>query len=147
MKPDLNRRKFLGSAAGAAAFTIVPRHVLGGPNYVAPSDKITLAHVGFGTEAIREVGSLLENPSVQLTAVCDVEKDGRNYLEWTENGVRDFVRRLLDEPNWRAGKDWVPGGRDVGKEIIETYYSKKRASDKFRGVNTYVDFRELLEKE
>lgn len=149
MELDINRRKFLGSAAAtaAAAFTIVPRHVLGGKGYVAPSDKITLAHVGFGTEAIREVASLLENPSVQLTAVCDVEKDGVNYLEWSPNGIRDDIRRMLEEPNWREGKDWVPGGRDVGKEVIETYYAKKRAADKFPSVNTYVDFREMLEKE
>src|ERR1035441_3347220 len=139
IEPDINRRKFLGSAAlSAAAFAIVPRHVLG-RGYVPPSDKITVAHVGFGTEAIREVASLLENPSVHLTAVCDVEKDGVNYLEWTPNGGRGNNRRRLDEPNWREGKDWVPGGRDVGKEIIETYYAKKRATDKFSCVNTYID--------
>src|SRR5207302_823529 len=41
MTSDQNRRKFLGNAAAtAAAFTIVPRHVLGGPGVVAPSDKI-----------------------------------------------------------------------------------------------------------
>jgi hypothetical protein len=31
MTPDVNRRKFLGYAASAGVFTIVPRHVLGGP--------------------------------------------------------------------------------------------------------------------
>jgi hypothetical protein len=148
MAPDMNRREFLGStAAAAAAFTIVPRHVLGGSGFIPPSDKITVAHVGFGTEAIREVGNLLENPSVQLTAVCDVEKDGVNYLEWGKGQVRDAIRRYLDEPTWREGKDWVPGGRDVGKELIEKYYAKKRASESFKGVNTYIDFREMFEKE
>lgn len=148
MASDMNRRKFLGTtAAAAAAFTIVPRHVLGGPGFIPPSDKITVAHVGFGTEAIREVGNLLENPAVQLTAVCDVEKDGVNYLEWGKGQIRDTIRRYLEEPNWREGKDWVPGGRDVGKEVIEKYYAKKRGSDNFKGVNTYVDFREMLEKE
>jgi len=33
--PDPNRRKFLSTAAATAAFTIVPRHVLGGPGVVA----------------------------------------------------------------------------------------------------------------
>jgi hypothetical protein len=147
MKSEIDRRTFLETAAAAAtAFTIVPRAVLG-QGHVPPSDKITLAHVGFGTEAIREVASLLENPYVQLTAVCDVEKDGRHYLEWFPGGIRDGIRLMLEEPNWHEGKDWVPGGRDIGKEIIETYYAKKRAADKFSGVNTYVDFREMLEKE
>jgi hydroxypyruvate isomerase len=41
----INRRKFLGSAAAASlAFTIVPRHVLGGQGFVAPSSaKATFA--------------------------------------------------------------------------------------------------------
>jgi len=37
-KKKINRRQFVGTTAAAAAFTIVPRHVLGGLNYVAPSD-------------------------------------------------------------------------------------------------------------
>jgi predicted dehydrogenase len=146
MKNEINRREFLETAAAATAFTIVPRAVLG-QGHVPPSDKITVAHVGFGTEAIREVASLLENPYVQLTAVCDVEKDGRNYLEWFPGGIRDGIRVMLDEPNWHEGMDWVPGGRDIGKEIIEAYYAKMRAAEKFSAVNTYVDFREMLEKE
>ena len=44
--PDSNaisRRQFMAASSGAAtaAFTIVPRHVLGGTGYVAPSEKIT----------------------------------------------------------------------------------------------------------
>jgi len=35
----------------------------------------------------------------------------------------------------------------MAKEIIETYYAKKRASESFKGVASYADFRELLEKE
>jgi len=46
----MSRRSFvgaLGSAAGSmAAFTIVPRHVLGGPGYTAPSDMVNVALVG-----------------------------------------------------------------------------------------------------
>jgi hypothetical protein len=147
MGNEISRRGFLKTAAAATtAFTIVNRHVLG-MGFVAPSDKITLGHVGFGTESIREIGSLLENPYVQITAVCDVEKDGRNYLEWGPGGCRDVIRNLLEDPNWHAGMDWVPGGRDIGKEVIETYYAMKRAADKYSAVNTYVDFREMLEKE
>ncbi len=148
MAPDINRRTFLETAAAsAAAFTIVPRHVLGGPGYVAPSDKITLAHIGFGTQSIREVGALLESPDIQIVAVCDPEKDGLNYVEWGKGQVREVVRRMLENKSWREGADHVPGGRDVGKEVVETYYAKKRASDNYKGCNTYVDFRELLEKE
>jgi hypothetical protein len=147
MSSDISRREFLAGTAAAAAFTIVPRHVLGGPGFVAPSDKITLACVGFGTQAIREIGGILASPDVQVVAVCDVEKDGVNYLEWGKNQLRDGVRRLLENPSWREGFNHVPGGRDVGKEIVEAYYAKQRATETFKGCSTYVDFRELLEKE
>ena len=39
----VNRREFLKKTAQGAAFLIVPRHVLGGPAYVAPSDKLNVA--------------------------------------------------------------------------------------------------------
>ena len=50
------RRQFIKHASTAvAAFTIVPRHVLGGPQFVAPSDKITMAYIGVGTQGLREL--------------------------------------------------------------------------------------------
>src|SRR6059058_2888755 len=86
----VSRRKFIAaSSAAAAAFTIVPRHVLGGPGTPPPSEKITLACIGFGTQAIREVGGILAQPDVQIVSVCDVDRDGRNYLEWSKNDVRN----------------------------------------------------------
>lgn len=52
----LSRRKFiLAGGAVAAGFTIVPRHVLGGPGFVPPSEKITLAYIGCGTQGLREM--------------------------------------------------------------------------------------------
>ncbi len=144
----ISRRQFLvtGSVA-AGGLTIVPRNVLGGPGFVAPSEKITLACIGFGTQAIRELGAILSRPEVQIVAVCDVEKDGVNYLEWGKHEIRNTIRRLIENPSWREGVDHAPGGRDVGKEVIETYYAKQRGQEKFKGCATYVDFRELLEKE
>jgi predicted dehydrogenase len=148
VSPEMNRREFLTSAAAATAgFTIVPRRVLGGAGFVAPSDRITLACIGFGTQAIREIGGILASPDVEVVAVCDVEKDGVNYLEWGRNQIRDGIRRLIENPVWREGFDRVPGGRDVGKEIVDTYSAKVRGAAPSKGCATYVDFRELLEKE
>ena len=61
--------------------------------------------------------------------------------------TRDSVRKVLENPNWGAGVSGIRCGRDMAKEIIETYYAKKRAAENFKGVATYADFRELLEKE
>ncbi len=145
---SLSRRQFMVAGGTAAtAFAIVPRHVLGGVGFVPPSEKITLACIGFGTQAIREIGGILASEDVQIVALCDVEKDGVNYLEWGKNQIRDEIRRLIENPAWREGFNHVPGGREVGKEIVETYYAKRRGKEQFKGCATYVDFRELLEKE
>ncbi len=148
MSPDINRRTFLeGAAATAAAFTIVPRHVLGGPGFVAPSDKVTLAYIGCGTQGLREMLPMLEIPEVQIVAVCDPNKDSMDYVDWSKDGIRDSIRKSLGKPSWREGLNGIPGGRDVAKEIVETYYAEKRSSDNFKGCAAYADFRELLEKE
>ena len=48
---NLSRRSFLGTTAtAAAAFTILPRYVLGGPGYTAPSDIINVAGIGVGSQ-------------------------------------------------------------------------------------------------
>lgn len=144
----LSRRQFMRAGGVAAAtFTIVPRQALGGPGVIAPSEKITLACIGFGSQAIREIGDILASPEVQIVAVCDVEKDGRHYLEWDKGEVRSVVRRILDDKDWREDVDYPPGGRDVGREIVETYYAKQRGAETYKGCATYTDFRELLENE
>ena len=146
-KDEINRREFLAPAAAAGiALTIVPRHVLGGPAYVAPSDKITLAYIGCGTQGTRELLRMIATPEVQIVAVCDPVKDGTNYVDWNANGIRDSVRRTLEDPNWGANVSGIRAGRTMAKEIIETYYAKKRRREKFKGVATYADFREVLEK-
>jgi len=144
----LSRRKFMISGgAAAAAFTIVPRHVLGGPGFVAPSEKITLAHIGCGTEGIREMIDLLDIPEIQIVAACDPVKDGNNYVDWSRDGQRSAIADALGKPDWRRGEPGIPGGRDVAKEVIETSYARQRGSEKFNGCACYSDFREMLEKE
>src|SRR5580765_6344150 len=119
---NFSRRQFmLTGGVAATTFSLVPRHVLGGAGFVAPSEKITLACIGFGTQAIREIGGILARPEVQIVAVCDVEKDGVQYLEWGKNEIRTLIRRLIENPTWREGSSHTPGGRDVGREVVETY--------------------------
>ena len=143
-----NRRKFLGTAAGVAAFTIVPRHVLGGPAYVPPSDKITLGYIGVGTEGIREMLPMLAAPEIQIVAVCDPNKDAAGYRDWSSNGILNSIRRTLAKPGWWAGADGtIPGGRDAAKDIVDTHYGSQRPADSFKGCSAYADYREMLEKE
>src|SRR5260221_11436801 len=95
-KKNFNRREFIGSAAASSvAFTILPRYVLGGPGYVAPSNKINLAYIGCGTQGLREMTDLITNPQLQIVSVCDPNKLSTNYIDWSPNGIRDGIRKVL----------------------------------------------------
>jgi predicted dehydrogenase len=92
-----SRRKFLASAATAAAgFTILPRHVLGGVGFKAPSDTLNIAGIGVGGMG----RSNLRNITGQnIVALCDVDW---GYAEKAFNDYpnakkyKDY-RRMLDE--------------------------------------------------
>ncbi|MEI7730359.1 MAG: Gfo/Idh/MocA family oxidoreductase [Verrucomicrobiota bacterium] len=145
---SLSRRRFmLASGTVATAFTIVPRHVLGGPGHVAPSEKIALAYIGCGTQGLREMPKMLAAPEVQIVAVCDPVKDGHDYVDWSKDSHRKMLANTMGKPDWRQDAPGIPGGREIAKEFIETVYAKQRAADKFKGVTAYADFRELLDKE
>lgn len=144
----VSRRKFmLSSGAAAAAFSIVPRRVLGGAGFVAPSEKITVGYIGCGTQGLREMPGLLNLPDVQVVAVCDPVKDGRDYVDWSRDDVRSAIANAMGQPDWRRGAPGIPGGREVAKELAETCYAKQRQAEKFKGCATHADFRELLEKD
>ncbi len=159
-----NRRDFLKKASLAAGiFTIVPRQVLGGQGYVAPSDKLTKAIIGVGS-----MGRGHLNYEGELVAICDVD---RNHLEkaaaMSGSGVKTFsdYRELLAEPgidvvhiatppHWhgliaidaaRAGKDiWCekPMTRTIG-EGIAVQRAVESAGRMFR-LNTWYRFMETF---
>ncbi len=142
----MNRRKFLGGLAAASAFTIVPRRVLGGQGYVAPSDMVLLAQVGCGTQSQRQVNmGMVKRPDVHFVAVVDPNKDTQNYVDWNSWGNRNAIRRFLEEPAWGSDHTGIRGGRDVAQRIMQTYYEKQ--SRPAKGMRSYEDFREMLEKE
>jgi len=142
----LSRRQFIDSTAKASlAFTIVPRHVLGGPGFTAPSDQLTIAYIGCGTQGLREMCELLPMTEVRITSVCDPNKLSTNYIDWSPNGIRDGIRKTLGDASWGSRFEGIPGGREIGKDLVDKYYSKQQAG--YKGCNAYTDFRELLDKE
>ncbi len=143
----ITRRQFVGTTATAAAFTIVPRHVLGGVGFTAPSDKMNIAYIGCGTQGIREMAPLLKEEDIQITSVCDPNKFTTDYVDWSLNGIRNIMRRTLEDSEWGSGLDGIPGGRDLGKELVDKYYALKSGQGSYDGCKSYNDYRELLEKE
>lgn len=145
---SINRRKFIGGVTSAAlAFSIVPRHVLGG-QFIAPSDKLTMAYIGTGTQGLREMLPLLSVPELQIVTICDPCKEAIGYRDWGTDYLKNEIRKTLNNPSWSPGGDNViPGGRDNGKNIVDAYYSNVRAKDKYKACTAYADFREMFEKE
>jgi predicted dehydrogenase len=80
-------------------------------------------------------------------AVCDPNRESYDYVEWGKNSIRNLIRGFLGDAGWAEGKRGCPGGRDIGKLVVETYYAKHGRGEGFKGCATYADFRELLEKE
>jgi predicted dehydrogenase len=147
---SISRRAFVGRAVStAAAFTLVPRHVLGGAGYVPPSDKLNLACIGVGAQGTRVMMEFLKQPDVQIVSVCDVNKESSDYSEWGSNELRDKIRRLLGSRYADWGNDWkgCTAGREPARRIVEAYYAAQQPSGTYRGCVAYNDFRELLEKE
>ena len=119
----LTRRRFLSSAAaGAAGVTILPRYVLGGAEFVAPSEKVYIAVIGCGGQGRTNARGLFGQQDAQIVAIADPnEKD--DYSRFYYGGM---------------------AGRLVVKEEVEKHYSQQNPNFK---CTDYVDFRELLEKE
>ncbi len=147
MTASIDRRRFLGSAVASSVFTIVPRHVLGGPGHVPPSEKMTVAHIGMGSQGFNELGSLLEHPEIQIVSVCDPNRDSNDYVQWGKDSMRRRICGLLGDSTWREGVSGGPGGREVGRYVVDTFYAKQRRADAFKACTAYADFRELLSQE
>src|SRR5271157_5652901 len=67
---NISRRAF--APAAVAAFSFLPRHVLGGMNQRAPSDKLNIAAVGIGGMGQNYIK---ECESENITALCDVDEE------------------------------------------------------------------------
>ena len=57
-------------ASAVAAATILPRHVLGGPGFVAPSDKVNVAVIGFAVRPAPASDASTSTDDIQTTAVA-----------------------------------------------------------------------------
>ena len=93
----ITRREFMGKAAAtAAAFTIVPRYVLGGTEYTAPSDKLNIACVGIGGKGHSDVHGV---SSENIYALCDVDdvKAAETYKDFPKAKRYTDFRKMLEK--------------------------------------------------
>ena len=69
-----SRRNFMKkSVIAAGGFMIVPRHVLGGPGFTAPSDKLLIAGIGVGGKGESDLKSFYDSGKAEIAFLCDVD--------------------------------------------------------------------------
>ena len=133
---QITRRQFLGNAAVAAAFTIVPRHVLGGPRYAAPSEKLNIACIGIGGMGASDVGQF---SGENIVALCDVDwKHAAGTFKKFPNAkkYRDF-RKMLDAEDKNIDAVSVSTGRVIDHIYLAGTYHSTQHGGGLPGV--YVD--------
>lgn len=71
---NTSRREFLkNTAITAAGFMIVPRHVLGGKGFIAPSDKLVIAAIGAGGKGADDINHFFKSGKANIAFLCDVD--------------------------------------------------------------------------
>ncbi len=161
----MDRKKFLkGALSTLGAFSIVPRSVLGGTGYTAPSDQLTKAVIGVGM-----MGKVhLQYPGSRLIAVCDVDKRHQQQtLNLVDSDVQAYTnyRRVLERedvdivhiatpPHWHGimAKEAAEAGKDIwcekpmtrtigeGEKVVDAV---QRNGAIFR-LNTWFRFRDIF---
>jgi len=117
----MQRRQFLQRSLSRLAAcglpTLLPATVFG---QNAPSKRISVGVIGLGNQSTIDLPAFLNQPDVQVTAVCDVNTGSAGYL---------------------------PGqfrGRQPGQEQVNAHYAKNAPAGRYVGCDAYHDFRDVL---
>jgi predicted dehydrogenase len=158
----LSRRSFLGTTAtAAAAFTIIPRYVMGGPGYTAPSDMINVAGIGVGSQGGGDIQQIC-SPDVPIVR----PQRNSNGTPMTPEQIAEQQARMAARQ--RPAQAGAPAGQmntnatvqmgaaGSGRKIaLANIYAICDVDHTYAGhiikgypkAKTYTDWREMLEKE
>ncbi|MGY3052468.1 myo-inositol 2-dehydrogenase/D-chiro-inositol 1-dehydrogenase [Pedobacter sp. UYEF25] len=159
------RRDFIKKAVvGVAAFTILPRYVLGGTGFIAPSDRLTKAVIGVGGMGRNHFGY----DGTQVVAICDVDTRHIDLAKgMLDKGVKSFsdyreliklpevdIVHIATPPHWHGimAVDAANAGKDIwcekpmthtigeGKRVMEAV---QKHGTMFR-LNTWFRFKDTF---
>ncbi|QDA61585.1 Gfo/Idh/MocA family protein [Hymenobacter jejuensis] len=95
-----SRREFIKhSAVAAATFMIVPRFVLGGKGYTAPSDQLVVASVGVGGKGESDVAAFAKTGKARIGYLCDVDdrRAAKSVAAFPQAKYYKDWRQMLDK--------------------------------------------------
>lgn len=135
-----SRRSFLKTTAiAASAFMIVPRHVLGGPGFIAPSDRLIIAGIGAGGKGQSDIANFYKSGKADIGFLCDVHdsraaasvkafpkaKYYRDYRELFDKEHKNFDAVSVSTPD-HSHAIIALGAMQLGKHV---YVQKPLAHD------------------
>jgi len=89
-----SRREFIkNTAITSAGFFIVPRFVLGGKGFIAPSDRLTIASIGVGGKGESDIANFFKSGKADIAFLCDVDD-------------RRAAKTVNNFPKAKYYKDW-----------------------------------------
>lgn len=131
-KQSKSRRNFIKKTGmiGTGVF-IVPRHVIGGKGYTAPSDQLALAAIGSGGKGTSDISNAYQNGKNRIVALCDVDpsRAKSSYTQHADANKYVDYREMLDKE------------KDIDALTISTpdHNHAKIAYDTMnRGIHVYV---------
>jgi predicted dehydrogenase len=132
----ISRRAFVSNvAASTAAFTIVPRHVLG-KGFTAPSDRLNIAGIGVGGMGRTNLFNLA--PGNNIVALCDVDWGyaGKAWasLDADLKRERERLPKVTDETARKNSEHRIGA-------------LEKLIADDLPRMRRYTDFREMFDKQ
>jgi predicted dehydrogenase len=160
----LSRRKFIGTTAAATAgFTIIPRYVMGGRGYTAPSDLINVAGIGVGSQGGGDIQQIC-SPDVPIVRPMR-NMNGTPLTEEQIAAQKERMAAMMKRNQERQGRQGGPpdanapvqmgaAGRGQAIKLANIYalcdVDSEYAGHIFKGypkAKIYNDWRELLDKE
>ena len=127
-----SRRKFLKQSAIASSFFIVPRYVLGGPGYTAPSDQLVLAAIGAGGKGRSDIRNASVKGREKVAALCDVDFSGS-----AKASVEAFPKAKL----YADYREMLDKEKDIDAVTVSTPDHVHAPAAKYamdRGIHVYV---------
>ena len=133
-KNRLKRREFIKRGAIASSIFIIPRSVLGGVGYTAPSDQLNLAGIGVGGKGRSDIANATVNGRERVAALCDVELAGKH-------GVTDSINAFPNAKLYEDFREMLDAEKDIDAVTISTADHTHAAAAMYameRGIHVYV---------
>ncbi|WP_200974555.1 Gfo/Idh/MocA family protein [Echinicola sp. 20G] len=127
-----SRRNFIKNAALASSVLIVPRHVLGGVGFTAPSDQLNIAAIGAGGKGASDIKNASVNGRERVVALCDVDFSG---------SASQSVKNFPDAKLYADYREMLEKEKDIDAVTISTpdhVHGPAAAFAMERGVHVYV---------